>query len=132
MLKLTRKVEYALIALRHIQAKGPEAVSSTKEIAGTYGIPSQLLAKILQQMAREGIVEPIQGPLGGYTIKSDLSQINLTHFFEILEGPVGLMDCFFDSGCGQITQCNIKSPIVKINDSIREMFNNLSVADVME
>ncbi len=131
MLKLTRKVEYALIALRHIQSKGESYVSSTKEISDTYGIPAQLLAKIMQQLAREDIVDPIQGPSGGYKMKKDLETLNLTTFFEMLEGPVGLMDCFFDSNCNQISQCNIKSPILKINDSILNLFNNMSVADVM-
>ena len=45
MLKITRKVEYALIALRHIQNNSSGTVASTKEIATTYGIPQQLLAK---------------------------------------------------------------------------------------
>ncbi|NIA18635.1 MAG: Rrf2 family transcriptional regulator [Simkaniaceae bacterium] len=132
MLKLTRKVEYALIALRHIQSKGVNEVSSAKEIAEAHGIPAPLLAKVLQQLAREDIIEPVQGPSGGYRVKEDLESINLTTFFELLEGPVGLMDCFFDSNCTQITQCNIKSPILKINDSIRNLLTNMSVADVMK
>ncbi|NQV38771.1 MAG: Rrf2 family transcriptional regulator [Candidatus Marinimicrobia bacterium] len=132
MLKLTRKVEYALIALRHIQSKGDENISSAKEIADAYGIPAQLLAKVLQQLAREKIIDPVQGPAGGYRMKKDLESINLTDFFELLEGPVGLMDCFFDSNCNQHAQCNIKSPILKINDSIRTLLDKMSVADVMK
>ena len=55
MLKLTRKLEYALIALRHMQTKG-ELLSSTKEISDLYTIPQELLAKTLQQMARLNIL----------------------------------------------------------------------------
>ena len=51
MLKITRKVEYALIALRHMQQAPEHSVSSTTEIATQYGIHQHLLAKILQQMA---------------------------------------------------------------------------------
>ena len=51
MLKITRKVEYALIALRHMQSKDPKGLTSAKEIATHYGVPKQLLAKTLQQMA---------------------------------------------------------------------------------
>ncbi len=132
MLKLTRKVEYALIALRHIQAKGQDNLSTAKEIAEAYSIPAQLLAKILQQLARENIVEPVQGPNGGYKMKVNLHDINMTNFFELLEGPIGIMDCSFDSNCTQLSQCNIKSPIVKINDTILNMFRNMSVADVVK
>ena len=52
MLKITRKVEYALIALRHLQRIEDGQLSSTKEIADTYGIPQELLAKILQHLGR--------------------------------------------------------------------------------
>ena len=96
MLKLTRKVEYALIALRHMQAMKPEKLTSAKEIAEAYGLPQQLLAKTLQQMARDRIIEAVQGPSGGYRILSNLDKISLKDFFEKLEGPLGIMDCYFD------------------------------------
>ncbi len=59
MLKITRKVEYALIALRHMQSKNVDELTSAKEIANQYGVPQQLLAKTLQQMARDRILEAI-------------------------------------------------------------------------
>ena len=130
MLKLTRKVEYALIALRHMQAKSTEDVTSTKEIAKLYGIPQQLLAKTLQQLARENIVEAIQGPNGGYRVKIDLKNINLIEFFEKLEGPLGMMDCYFDSECIQLDFCNIRSPIQRINDNVRELFSKMTLLEI--
>jgi Rrf2 family protein len=81
LLKITRKVEYALIALRHMQAKDPKGLTSAKEIAIHYRIPKQLLAKILQQMSRDNIVEAVQGPAGGYRIRANLGEISLKDFF---------------------------------------------------
>ena len=72
MLKLTRKVEYSLIALRHMQGKSADSISSTKEIATNYNIPLEILAKTLQHMAKEKIIEAINGPRGGYRIKEGL------------------------------------------------------------
>ena len=66
MLKLTRKTEYALIALRHLRFIGKEHVVSSKEIANQYNIPKPLLSKVLQDLARQNFIEPIfimQGPL---------------------------------------------------------------------
>jgi Rrf2 family protein len=130
MLKLTRKVEYALIALRHLHAKTDSVVTNTKEIAETYEIPAPLLAKIMQQLARENLIEPIQGPNGGYRIKADLESIKMTDFIEILEGPLGLVDCFHDTECSQIDQCNIRAPIEKINKTIIDLFSNMTLADI--
>ncbi|HBR87545.1 MAG TPA: hypothetical protein DEA65_06945 [Candidatus Marinimicrobia bacterium] len=132
MLKITRKVEYALIALRHMQNKDSQAITSTKEIAVMYDIPLELLAKTLQLMARGGIVDAVHGPNGGYKIKVNLENINMIEFFEKIEGPLGLMDCYFDSDCTLISACNIRSPIQKINDNMRNMFENMSVGEITQ
>ena len=132
MLKLTRKVEYALIALRHMQAMKPEKLTSAKEIAEAYGLPQELLAKTLQQMARDSIIEAVQGPSGGYRIMSDLDKISLKDFFEKLEGPLGIMDCYFDSNCIQLGACNIRTPIQRINENMRDMFSKMSLREVTQ
>ena len=97
MLKLTRKVEYSLMALRHMQGKSINSISSTREIANQYNIPVEILAKTLQHMAKVNIIEAINGPRGGYRIKAKLKNINLVDFFEKVEGPLGLSDCFYDT-----------------------------------
>ena len=132
MLKITRKVEYALIALRHMQLKQSDKLTSTKEIATRYGVPQQLLAKTLQQMARDNILEAVQGPTGGYRILAKLDRISLKDFFEKLEGPLGMMDCYFDSDCIQIGACNIRIPIQRINDNMRNLFSQMSVQEVTQ
>ena len=71
MLKITRKVEYALIALRHFQNQEKDKLTSAKEMSKTYGIPQELLAKILQRLARENIVDAVKGPAGGYKLAVD-------------------------------------------------------------
>ncbi len=130
MLNITRKVEYALIALRHMQSKNDGAITSANEIAKQYGVPRQLLAKTLQQMAHHNILEAVQGPAGGYKIVAELDKISLKDFFEKLEGPLGMMDCYFDSDCVQITNCNIRLPIQRINNNMRDMFTQMSLRDV--
>ena len=130
MLKLTRKVEYALISLRHMQGKSTDSISSTKEIANHYNIPVEILAKTLQHMAKEKIIEAINGPRGGYRIKAKLNNINLVEFFEKVEGPLGLSDCFYDASCMQIKHCNIRTPIQRINDNMINMFRSMSVEDI--
>ena len=130
MLKLTRKVEYALIALRHLRRQDENILSSSKEIAEAYGLPTQLLAKTLQQMAREGLIIPVQGPKGGYRVTEKVADMNLSAFIELLEGPVGLMDCSIDSNCEQESLCNIRMPITKINSSIKKVFEGMTIAEI--
>ncbi|MFL3050826.1 MAG: RrF2 family transcriptional regulator [Candidatus Neomarinimicrobiota bacterium] len=130
MLKLTRKTEYALIALRHLRFIGKDNVVSSKEIANQYNIPKPLLSKVLQDLARQNFIEPIQGPRGGYKLKAKLDSFSMTEFFELMEGPWGIMDCYFDSNCELVETCNIRSPIQRLNDSMRTMFDKMTVNDV--
>ena len=131
MLKITRKVEYALIALKHMQLTKKNELTTTKEIAEKYSIPRQLLAKTLQQMAKHSIIKAVQGPTGGYKIIANLDQISLKDFFEKLEGPLGMMDCFFDSDCS-IGSCNIRTPLQRINNNMRDMFDQMSLREVTQ
>lgn len=130
MLKLTRKTEYALIALRHLRLVDLDEVVSAKDIAAHYNIPPPLLAKVLQELSRRDFVEPVQGPKGGYRLKAKLDTITMTQFFEMMEGPLGLMDCYFDSNCKLLDNCNIRLPIQRLNESMRTMFDKMTLSDV--
>lgn len=130
MLKITRKVEYALIALRHLQQNGQGKLCSAKTLSLEYGIPQELLAKILQKLSKENIILSVKGPKGGYKISKDPNTINMTKFFEIMEGPMGIVDCYFDSNCEQLNGCTIREPINRINNSIRTMFDKMTLADI--
>ena len=129
MLKLTKKLEYALIALRHIQMK-QDVLSSAKEISNTYMIPYELLAKTLQQMAKLDYIDAVKGMNGGYKLHESLDKINLTDFIEQIEGPIGMVDCTISMDCSQMDNCNIRIPINKINENIRSVFNGISISDI--
>ncbi|MEC7850175.1 MAG: Rrf2 family transcriptional regulator [Candidatus Neomarinimicrobiota bacterium] len=129
MLKITRKVEYALIAVRHLEETSEKLVS-VNEISKLYGIPRELLAKTMQKLASANIVKSVKGPRGGYKTMNKAANTTLNDFFEILEGPTAIMDCYFESGCDHLTSCNIRTPINKINNSIRNLFDNLTLADI--
>ena len=129
MLKITRKVEYALIAVRHLK-ENPRKLISVSELSKLYGIPKEVLAKTMQKLSGANIVSSVKGPHGGYKATARASKITLNDFFEVLEGPTAIMDCYFDSGCDHLSNCNIRTPINKINDSIRSLFNKLTLADI--
>jgi Rrf2 family protein len=109
---------------------GVDTIVSTKDIAARYNIPQSLLAKVLQELSRQDFIEPIQGPKGGYKLKVKLDNITMTQFFEMMEGPLGLMDCYFDSNCELLDSCNIRTPINQLNESMRTMFDNMTLSDV--
>ena len=84
MLKITKKVEYALIAVRHLK-ETPKDLVPVSEISNLYGIPRELLAKTMQQLASKNIVKSVKGPRGGYRPTLQSSETNLNDFFEIIK-----------------------------------------------
>ena len=84
MLKITKRVEYALIAIRHLQ-ENQDVLVSVSDISAAYGIPKEILAKTLQKLASSNIVKSYKGPTGGYKATKKIAKTTLNDFFEILE-----------------------------------------------
>ena len=74
MLRLSKKADYALIAMKHLSLRG-DGSSSAREIASLYDIPIELLAKILQRLVRGGLLASHQGTRGGYQLARVPAQI---------------------------------------------------------
>ena len=68
MLRLSKKADYALMAMKHLAVRGDRGSSSAREIAEQYGIPIELMAKVLQRLVRIGLLASTQGTRGGYTL----------------------------------------------------------------
>ena len=128
MLNITKRVEYALIAIRHMNNRGN--LCSSREISSIYNVPHEIMAKTLQKLCKIGYVKATKGSHGGYYLNISISNVNLIEFIENLEGPVGIVQCLTDNNCDLIEKCNIKSPINKINTNIRNILSKVSLHDI--
>ena len=129
MFKITKKVEYALMALVYISQKNDKELSSAKEIAEKNSIPGEILAKTLQELASINMIKSFKGSKGGYEICTDINKINIIEFIELLEGPVGLTDCNISMPCQQEGCCKIKDPLSRINDKIINTLKDISLGE---
>lgn len=133
MLKFSRKVDYGLIALRHIAGQPDAAVSSAREIAEAYRLSYELLSKILQTLKRQKVIDSVQGVAGGYRLARDLAGITLFDFVEMLEGPIGIVDCTrSDPGetCSLVADCNILLPMRKLNLRLMGVLRETSLQEL--
>ncbi len=128
MLTLSKKVEYALMAVLHMARQPASGLTTAKEIADRYAIPGELLGKVLQALARARLIASTQGARGGYHLQRDLGQITLGEVVEAVEGPVVLARCQEDPAhCGQFHACTIKEPIQQIHDQLVRYLHGLSL-----
>jgi Rrf2 family protein len=129
MLKLTKKADYGLIALRHLTVARRGA--SAKDIAGSYGIPLPLLSKILQRLAREGLLVSEQGTRGGYRLARDPHEITTLEAIRAIDGPIILTHCFTEhSECDQSDRCPVREPLRKVHEGILRLLSSITIADL--
>ena len=130
MLSINKSIEYALIAIRHINEHGQGKLCTSKEIATSYNIPKEILAKTMQKLCKVGYLNTIKGSHGGYFLNKKLNNISLIDFIESLEGPIGVVKCTSNLDCNIIDMCTIKSPITKINNNIRKVLSDVSLHEI--
>jgi len=133
LLKLSRKTDYGLIALRHIAAQGSEDVSSAREIADGYGVSYELVSKILQTLKRFNVISSVQGVAGGYRLARDLAGVSLFDLVEMIEGPQGIVECTREDGappCEMMGGCNILLPMRELNRKVMDVLRETSLASL--
>jgi len=132
MLKLTKKADYGLIALRHLAMSGALMESSSaKQIAEQYGIPLPLLSKVLQRLARSGFLEPLQGTNGGYHLARPSHEISVLDVIHTIDGPVILTSCFHDDQeCDHSNNCTVREPLRKVHEAISNLLGSITIADI--
>ena len=135
MLKLTKRADYGLIALRHLATgRGGRASASAKDISETYRIPLPLLSKVLQKLARAGLLISEQGTNGGYRLARDAGEISTLEVIRTLDGPIILTHCFTEHAgrveCTQAELCPVREPLRKVHEGILRLLSGITIADL--
>ena len=134
MVRLSKKVEYGLIAIRHIAARPAGEIVTSKEIAEAYKIPYELLSKVLQRLTKSGLIASHQGVRGGYTLARNPAEIPVSMIINAIEGTQPMIaQCMADGpdSCTVFTVCTIKSPLSKVQASIEQVFNALTLLEIV-
>ena len=135
MFQLSKKVEYGLIAIRHMASGNGGRMFTAKEIAEAYHISYDLLAKVMQKLAKEGFISSFQGVHGGYILTRNPNQINVAEIINSIEGKpnVTIVQCEAEGSKDCVIQstCTIKDPLVKLQESINKVFEDISITQMI-
>src|SRR3989449_11159997 len=134
MLRLSKKADYALIAMKHLALRGDrgsQASSSAREIAELYDIPIELMAKVLQRLVRRGLLASHQGTRGGYQLARIPSQISVADVIQAIDGPVTVTACSTEDGlCEQFAKCNVRDPLWRVRERILTALGECTIAEL--
>jgi Rrf2 family protein len=131
MLRFTKRADYGLMAMHYIAIHEDGGAVSAKRIAEEFAIPPELLAKILQRLARERLIVSQNGPKGGYGLARRPSEITVGQVVRALEGPISIVSCIEDSDCPQMERCTLRRPVQKIQVAISRMLDTMSLAELV-
>ena len=96
MLRFTKRADYGLMAIHYIAISEDRGVVSAKRIADEFHIPSELLAKILQRLAKKKLITSQNGPKGGYVLARRPTEISVGDVIRALEGPINIVSWKLD------------------------------------
>jgi len=133
MFKLSKKADYGLIAMKHLANHRQEHACSASEIAVEYGISATLMAKVLQKLARQGLVAAKHGSTGGYQLARQADKISALEVLTAIDGPVLITSCVTSHGnCDATERCSVKEPLQRVNESILNVLSMVTIAHLSE
>ncbi len=142
MLGLTRKTDYAFVALARLaEAHGLDGRAlSARQIADEYDLPAPLLMNVMKDLQRAGVVASTRGARGGYLLAADPDEIPLSDVIEAIEGPIALVPCCCESAgdngngqkCGLESRCPVSGPIHRLQQRLAEFFQSVSLGDLLK
>jgi len=131
MLRLSKKADYALMAMKHLAVRGDRGSSSAREIAEQYGIPIELMAKVLQRLVRRGLLISHQGTRGGYQLARVPARISVADVIQAIDGPFTVTACSTERhDCDQYSKCNVRGPLWQIRERIVATLGMVSIAEM--
>lgn len=100
MLRISKKADYAVFLLGAIAREGAypggpaaAAVVSAHEIAKRANLNKSVVANLLKEFVRHGVLDSVRGLKGGYRLARCPREISLQQILEVVEGPFSLVDC---------------------------------------
>ncbi|MEK7385219.1 MAG: Rrf2 family transcriptional regulator, partial [candidate division NC10 bacterium] len=120
MLRFTKRADYGLMAIHYIAVHDEFGAVSAKRIAEEFQIPPELLAKILQRLAKRRLIVAQAGPKGGYVLSRQPNEISVGEVVRALEGPISIVGCLDHGGCPQELRCNLRRPVQKLQVAISQ------------
>ncbi len=110
-------------------ARRPGKYSSVREIVEELETPRRLLAEVLKDLSRSGLVEAVRGPGGGYRLTRPAHKVSVAEVVQVLEGPVAVADCT-GRDCEFLASCTIQTGLGRVAAGIQQVLEGFTLAQL--
>ncbi len=131
MFRLNRLTDYAVVVMAQMALRD-KATLAAGEIARDTGVPLPTVAKVLNALARDGLIVSHRGAAGGYGLSRPADEIAVADIIQAIEGPIALTACVDGSTnhCDVEDLCPMRGGWDKVNRAIRGALDSVSLADM--
>jgi Rrf2 family protein len=132
MIRFSKMADYGVLLLSHCAQAG-EALTSSTTLAERYHMPRPVVANLLKEFSKAGLLESRRGPHGGYRLARSPTEISLLEVLKAVDGPVHLVDCAVEElqTCDYEDVCPSRSPMRKVHRRIVDFLDEISLAELM-
>ncbi len=130
-MQITRAAEYGVLGLTALARRPLGEVVMIETLCTEEDIPNSFLGKILQSLAKSGIVKSARGSGGGFSLARTPAEISALEIIEAIEGPIAFQRCLDDElGCEHSGGCALCALLAVAQERVREVFGKTSLADL--
>ena len=135
MLRLTKKVDYGILAMAQLAADQGSIVSA-RELSERFNLSTRLMANVLKALARAGIVESVRGLHGGYALRQAPADITLGDLVRTLEGPFSFAECSGHTDertlCELMGECPAMDVVQRVHAKIERVLDQVTCAELAQ
>lgn len=131
MFFVSKKIDYALLAIYYMMSKCYDSTCSVKEIASEMNIPEKFLFHILKSLERAGIVAARKGSKGGYILLKSPEEITFKDLIEAVEGRIDLIECAGRDVLCSREQCLFIPAWKAIRKEFLKILENMTIAKAL-
>ena len=130
MLKFSKKTQYAMVALLHLHHCGDEGRDTAHCISERHGFPEEYLGKVLQKLARSGLLESVQGAGGGYRLARPFGELTVGAVVDATgERPVPRPDRH--AQCAEVCVCYVQCALEDVQTRVMDYLDSLPLCEVL-
>ena len=131
MLRLSKKVDYAIILLVHLGRVSKPV--SAQEIASHYLLPQPMVANILKQLSSAGMIESKRGQQGGYCLDQSPDRITLSDIIQVIDGSFTLVECVRSrDDCKVQESCPTQNSLLALHSKLEGFMTSITLRELIE
>ncbi len=129
LLRVSEEVSLALHAMALLASHRDQRFSNA-EVAGRLGASEHTLAKVMQRLSKEGLVESARGPHGGFVLARPAETVMLSDIYEAIDGPIGAPSCLLSTPACSGESCVLAGLVQSVHQQVKDYLVKTSLAQL--